>query len=306
MDNPRVSIGLPVHNGENYLREALDSILIQDYQDFELIVSDNASSDHTPDIIQEYAKREERIRSYRFDRNVGAAANFNRVFELARGEYFKWAAHDDLILPTFINKAVTALDRDPAIALCFCGVQVIDRDGRPTGMLFQPPDQAAAPSPSERFRALVLNDLECHEVFGLIRTSVLRRTGLIRPFVASDRTLRAELGLLGSFHYLPEYLFLSRDHPGRSVRAWPAHHLRAAWFDPTRADRRVLPHWRIFLEYWKCINMVLNSPTTRRQCRRHLACWPFHNMNWAWLLTDFIIALKPDSWRLIFRHRKAR
>jgi len=114
---PRVSIGLPVYNGENYLEEAIDSILAQTYKDFELIISDNASTDRTPDICQAYANKDPRIRYYRNEKNIGAAVNFNRVFELSSSEYFKWAAHDDIIAPDYISECIEILDNDDSIVL---------------------------------------------------------------------------------------------------------------------------------------------------------------------------------------------
>ena len=101
-DRPRVSIGLPVYNGENFLEFALDSILGQTFQDFELIISDNASTDATESICRRYAAKDSRIRYYRNPNNQGAAQNYNRVFALARGEYFKWAAHDDVCKPNYL------------------------------------------------------------------------------------------------------------------------------------------------------------------------------------------------------------
>ena len=100
---PRVSIGLPVLNGEKYVAEALDAILAQSFLDFELIISDNASTDATPDICADYARRDARIRLHRHPSNLGAAPNFNFVFQRSRGEYFKWAAHDDQISSDFIG-----------------------------------------------------------------------------------------------------------------------------------------------------------------------------------------------------------
>src|SRR3989337_590294 len=115
---PTVSIGLPVFNGEKYLRQALDSILAQTYQDFELIISDNASTDKTQQICREYVKKDSRIRYYRNKRNLGATRNHNRVFELSCGEYFKWASHDDLLAPEFLSRCVSVLDQDHSIVLC--------------------------------------------------------------------------------------------------------------------------------------------------------------------------------------------
>jgi glycosyltransferase involved in cell wall biosynthesis len=92
---PKVSIGVPVFNGENYLAQALESILAQDFADFEVIISDNCSTDKTPEICTSFAKRDSRVKYFRNDSNIGASPNYNRTFELSRGEYFKWCAHDD-------------------------------------------------------------------------------------------------------------------------------------------------------------------------------------------------------------------
>ena len=106
MSTPRVSIGLPVYNGEKYLRAALDCILRQDYADFELVICDNASSDGTEAICREYAARDGRIRYTRNETNIGASGNYKRVFELARGEFFKWASHDDTFHPSLVRRCM--------------------------------------------------------------------------------------------------------------------------------------------------------------------------------------------------------
>src|SRR2546425_9420098 len=93
---PQVSVGLPVYNGERYLAEALDSLLTQSYEDFELIICDNASTDRTGEIARSYAAKDKRVRYARNDKNLGAGGNFRRGFALASGEYFRWAASDDV------------------------------------------------------------------------------------------------------------------------------------------------------------------------------------------------------------------
>ncbi|MGH7450285.1 MAG: glycosyltransferase family 2 protein [bacterium] len=250
---PRVSIGLPVFNGENYLEETLKSILSQTYSDFELIISDNASTDNTQKICQDYAARDQRVRYFRNEENIGAARNFNRVFELSSGQYFKWAAHDDLIAPDYLQKCVKALAHDSSAILSQARVKIIDKDGQVMKEHSAMSRHAYSPRPSLRFKEMLKTDLRCFEVFGLIRASLLKKTPLIASYIASDRPLRAELALLGHFHEIPESLFLSRDHPKRSARAMPAHHQRAAWFDPAKAGKIVLPHWRIFFEYYMSI-----------------------------------------------------
>ena len=295
------SIGVPVFNGERYLEDALYSILAQTYSNFEVIISDNASTDRTQEICRDYQVQDHRIRYVRNEKNLGAARNFNRVFQLSSGEYFKWAAHDDLMDPDFLIKCVEALNRDPSVVLCYPRVRIIDESGKTLGHVHFKMDHIASPRPQDRFKDLVMADIWCFEVFGLIRAKALEKTRLIAGFIASDRILRAELGLLGRFCEIPEYLFLSRDHPERSIRALPAHHLRAAWFDPNACSRVVFPHWRILLEYLKCVNRVPLSPYERRCCRVHLIRWLGVHMNWARILSDLIIALSPESWRFFFR-----
>ena len=112
-----VSIGLPVYNGENYLSAAIESIAAQTFQDFELIISDNDSTDRTPEICRHYMMQDKRIRYFRNKRNLGAAPNYNRTYELSQGQYFKWTAHDDIICPDFLAKCVVALEAEPE-AVC--------------------------------------------------------------------------------------------------------------------------------------------------------------------------------------------
>ena len=130
---PRVSIGVPVYNGELYLERALDSILAQSFDDFEVIIADNASDDRTEQICRDYACRDARVRYVRNETNLGASANFNRTFALARGPYFKWAAHDDVLGTDFLLRCVEVLDSNPDVVLCHTKTQQIDEDGRVAG-----------------------------------------------------------------------------------------------------------------------------------------------------------------------------
>lgn len=106
---PAVSIGMPVYNGAQYIREALDSLLTQTFTDFELIISDNASSDATQVICEEYAQRDSRIRYVRQSENKGAAENFRFVLDCAQADLFMWAAYDDLWAPDYLMDATTLL-----------------------------------------------------------------------------------------------------------------------------------------------------------------------------------------------------
>ena len=300
---PRVSVGLPVHNGEAYLAEAIEAILGQSFADLELIVSDNASSDTTEEIVRGFEAADERISFQRHERNLGAAPNFNLTFQRASGEYFAWAAHDDVLEPEFLARCVEALDADPGAVIACTGVRFIDADGATLGDYRPATSRLDSENPVERFADLILNDHLCLEVFGLMRAEALRRTSLLGGYVNSDRVLLAELGLRGRFLRVPEPLFLSRDHPERSVRATPFH-LRGPWYDSLNAGRRSFPHLRTVAEYRRAVRTTPLSAVQRRRCLWQLARWPTVNMNWARALSDLVIGLDPRLAALLLRLKR--
>lgn len=107
---PRISIGMPVHNGEASIRKALDSLMNQSFTDFELIISDNASSDQTESICREYAQNDKRVKYIRQNSNLGAVANFEFVLDIAVGDYFMWAAADDSWVPDYCSNLISEYD----------------------------------------------------------------------------------------------------------------------------------------------------------------------------------------------------
>jgi glycosyltransferase involved in cell wall biosynthesis len=271
INQPRLSIGLPVYNGERFLRFALDSILGQTYRDFELIISDNASNDGTMLICQDYAARDSRIRYYRNLENIGAAENFNRVFTLARGLYFKWAAADDLISPTFLEKCISILDQDPSVILSYTKVDRIDSSGE-LGGTYDYKMRVDDPAPHIRFSDLILINHFCVAIFGVFRRDSLARTPLIGKFVGSDRVLLAELGLQGRFCEIPEYLFHRRDHPQASGRMFNIYK-RLAWFDPRKENAINLVYWKVGLEYLKSVRRVPLPWLEKARCFRTWVRW---------------------------------
>ncbi|PXY17066.1 glycosyl transferase [Prauserella sp. PE36] len=272
---PRLSIGLPIYNGERYLAESLDALLGQTYEDFELIISDNASTDGTQEICREYAARDGRIRYLRQRTNIGACPNHNVTVHEARGELFKWASHDDLYGRDLLKVCVDALDERPDVVLAHSYKALIDEHGAVT----RPVEYTLttdSPSAPERFRS-VLFGVGGDDFYGVIRTDVLRRTPLNGSYHHSDRTITAELALLGRFHQVPELLFFRRDHPGRAERAKPTIRARCANMDPIRADRLRHPTVRLLGEYvWGFIDAIRRTPLSqadRWKCYGHLAHW---------------------------------
>ncbi len=286
---PHVSVGLAVYNGERYLKETLESILAQTFGDFELVISDNGSTDGTPEICRAYAARDRRIRYYRHEQNRGASWNFNRVFELSSGKYFKWAACDDLCAPEYLARCVEVLERDPSVVLCHSRTAYIDEAGRVTGE-YDLRSNITSPRAHERFRDLICIQHWCFQVYGVIRSEILRTTGLLSGYAAPDRVLLARLGLLGKFHEVPEYLFSWRRHPEQAAQIFRTRHSRAVLYDPALKGRILLPTWRLLLDYINVIREVPLSPNERIRCYVHLTRYLRSNRNWARLGMNVITA----------------
>lgn len=287
MDNtkPKLSIGLPVFNGENYLAEALDSLLTQTFTDFEIIVSDNNSTDRTEEICLTYAAQDPRIRYYPNEENRGAAWNYNRVFDLAQAEYFKWAAHDDLCAPDLFLRCIEILDNDPSVVLAYSKTRIINERGETV----RKPEYRLNTNSSnvrDRFRDLICIPHECFPVFGVIRSEVLRQTPRIGSYTSSDRPLLAELALYGRFYEIPEYLFVRRVHPKSSDIAYRDRHDRTTWFDPAKKGRIVFPRWRVWFEYFRALQRVSLGGFERAACHIYLIEWL--HLHWKGMLVDLV------------------
>ena len=262
----RLSIGLPVYNGENYLASALDSLLKQSFADFELIISDNASTDRTAEICRVFAASDGRIRYHRNETNIGAARNYNQTLALARGEYFKWASHDDVCHSEFLQKCIATLDTRSDIVLCHSRSQGIGARGDVKGYYGEEIafDQA---QPAQRLWQVISRPHVCIAVFGVMRRDVLLRTIRHGDWVGADRNLLAELSLYGKIGLLPEFLFQRREHPDASIHKFEDESERLAWFDPALAGTVSYPTWRRLQEYLKA---VVRSPLASAE---KLACY---------------------------------
>ena len=272
---PRLSVGLPVYNGSSYLAESIEALLGQTFEDFELIISDNASTDETPDVCRHYEKLDSRVRYFRQPRNIGLAPNHNFCVEQARGELFKWAAGDDLYARDLLAKCVAALDEYPQVVLVHSYTAMIDGDGK----VFQAnayPLASSSPRAPDRFRSL-LNDSGGDDDGGVMRKDVLLRTAMKESYHHADRTIITEVALHGPFYQVPEWLYFRRDHPDRAERSHPSIRGRCANMDPRRANRWTNPVPRLLAEYVLAyVRMIQRSPLTpaeRRECYRYLAEW---------------------------------
>jgi len=236
---PKLSIGMPVHNGERFLRETMGSLLSQTFRDYELVISDNGSSDETEAICRSFAAQDGRVRYIRHHVNRGAAWNYNCVVREAKGQYFKWAAADDLCAAEYLERCVYILDNCPDVILSYPKTVIIDEEGNPK----RPYDDQLhllSPHAAERFRSLMTLIGECNAVFGVMRLQVLRRTALIANYIASDVALLAELSLHGKFFQVPDELFFRRDHV-RASSSDKSIDSQMMFFDPAQRAKIVLP-----------------------------------------------------------------
>ena len=286
---PKVSVGVPVYNGEDFLAETLDCLLDQTFPDFELVISDNASTDRTEEICRKYAEDDPRIRYVRNGRNIGITRNFNQLFFLARGEYFKWAAHDDLVSRDYLQRCVAVLDADPSVVLVSPRVRLIDDEGHPLHFdkernLYVSPhgetvppipflsDAGYSPVPRHRFADVALHlkgGLEIAYVHGLMRSEALARTTLLEPYIGSDKIMVAQLSLLGMVREIPEELFSWRIHPRHSGRKKPS--LATRDLDPNRGSVPAYPSLQQLRGYFRSITRSPLPPRDKVLCTGTLA-----------------------------------
>jgi glycosyltransferase involved in cell wall biosynthesis len=282
-NKPRVSIGMPVYNGEKYISKAIDSIICQTYPDFVLIISDNASTDRTHEICLEYLKADNRIKYFRNKKNIGGPNNYNRVFGLSQTEFFKWAAYDDVLAPDFLKKCINILDKYPNVVGCHCKTGRIDWAGNflgyyNDGLL----KHISSPNQHERFRDLIGLYYTTTPFHGVYRSSVFARSQLHGTYIGADRNLVAELSLFGPIYEIPECLFFWREHPDSYTsifygknRKYTLDRLKSesAWW--SHEGSTYFPHWKNCSEYFKSINRVEPSLIKRLQCRSEVFKWFF-------------------------------
>lgn len=279
---PLVSIGLPVFNGEQFLRQSLDSILLQTYVKFELIISDNASTDRTESICRHYAERDPRIQYHRQPRNRGVTWNFRQVALLAHGEYFLWMAHDDYLAPEYVDRCIVFLQKNPGTVLCYSKAIEVDEQGTELARKEQVLQADTYPA-HKRFRELIRMEHNCESIFGLIRTDVLKKTSIHGDFPDSDRCVLAELALYGPFAKLPEYLFFHREHAKRVTKQFPTRQERMVRLNPDRRLGLVFPHFRQLREYVAAIHRAPLNLQKRCSCYLQL-------LRWVWVYKPRLLA----------------
>ncbi|MFN8015309.1 MAG: glycosyltransferase [Acidimicrobiia bacterium] len=273
--SPKVSIGLPIYNaGEEFTRAAIETILNQEYEDFEFLISDNGSTDEiTVETIEEYAKKDDRIIFIRGRRNLGAQPNYDRLFEQSRGEYFSWKAHDDRFDSKWLGACVDALDSNPKAVLAYTDHIEIDEHGNQLDLNTDYSIDTDNDDPVARFLSLACDPHPCYPLFGLMRSSTLASTNLHGNYVGSDRVLLAEFAANGKFVHIPEKYFLHGEHSLRSVNVHEKEHERRNWFDVNYTKKFDFPNWKYVKEYYKAINRSAMTKEEKRRAIRGMQRW---------------------------------
>jgi glycosyltransferase involved in cell wall biosynthesis len=266
---PLVTIGLPVFNGEKYLERSLDAILAQTYENIELVISDNASTDRTESICRRYAAKHQKIRYSRNDANIGVFRNNNKVIELGTGEYFMLAGHDDLRSPEQIARCVAVLEENPQYVMAYVATTYIGENDEELDIKETVLDVGSTDVVT-RFREIIRVDHKIEPGYGLIKYVAMSNVRF-GHYADSDRVLIAELGLRGPFYRISESLFFRRDHPLNSTQH--SRYGRSDWYNPGRKSRFVFPYCRQGLEYCKAIARSELNFETKFRCYRAMGTW---------------------------------
>jgi len=237
-----VSIGLPTLNGERWLAKALDSLLAQSHGNFEIVISDNGSSDDTAGIVQRYAKEDGRIRHFRNQYVLPHYDSLNQAFRLSQGDYFMWATDHDVWEETFIEQLLEALLANSDTALVYPRSSFIGPDDEEIERFDQSLSTEGL-SPAERFLKILVELTRFNMFFGLYRTEHLRKTRLFPAFLGGGRLLLCELSLHGEIRQVTNCLLhLRRKNP--EERAYDAERRRIETLFADERDKwkKLAPH----------------------------------------------------------------
>jgi glycosyltransferase involved in cell wall biosynthesis len=242
---PPVSVAIPAYNCERYIAQSIESLLNQSYGDFELVISDNASTDGTEAICRRYAAEDSRVRYVRRTENIGGPGNFRHVFSLCSGKYHKWSTADDHWHPDFLREAVAVLDARPDVVLCYPKTQLINAEGQKIED-YDDNLELADDSPRQRFRDLFRLIGLCNAHLGLLRRDAMLKTQLIAGHLASDVDFLAEMALIGKFHVLPDVRFYRRFHAASSSWARGDTKHQTAYYAPKAKGMSAVGTWKRF------------------------------------------------------------
>ena len=298
-----VSIGLPVYNGENFLSEAIESVLAQTYRNLEVIICDNASTDRTEAICEKYATQDARINYHRNTTNLGAGANYDKCFHLSNGEFFKWIAHDDTIAPTFVEKTLLELKSNSSAIACVTGVMKIDETGESIGNWNFEKLNLMSNFPSARFHSFLFHRPKNTDFFGLYRSCILRDSVLHGNYNHADNIFLAEMALRGKTIRIDGILFFNRIHSlqySRSVMLSTSSNEIANWWAGKNSETQnhSTPTVTLWRNYLKRVNGNLSPSPELVRCYLSLFAWLFQRKIIRIFTIELIRSIAPDLYKI--------
>jgi len=217
MNAPLVTLGMPARNEAEFIRESLDCLLAQTYPNVEIIIADNASTDGTAEICQEYARKYPNVRHVRHEKILAQHDNFNSLPPLAKGKYFCWMAGHDLWESTFVAECVKVLEAKPKCVLAFPRTTELTRDKRPIREAIRHFDIEKM-SPGRRFREVMWR-VDCHYVYGMWRLEAMLQSKIFQPIPAPDRVFLSEMAMKGTFAPAEAYKYCRLNRPEKQDEA---------------------------------------------------------------------------------------
>ena len=296
--NPLISIGMPIYNEQSHLRKTLDSVLSQDYHNFELIISDNCSNDDTDLICKEYAAKDNRICYSRNHINIGATDNFVKLFELSQGDYFALISGHDIWDKMFLSSCLEILLQDPSVVLCHPQATWINTDDQNLGVIGGILETRGLDRVS-RFQIVLWGVVYGYPIYGMIRTSALKQATLGLKVVAPDHILLAELSLIGTFAYIPKPLLYMRRL--QDYGSWESYIKKI--FNQNISDLSTPElFWQMIAQYVQIINKQLGDGLEKDTLTSFLPVCLLTKYNW--ILTGLSAANEQTkSGDVEFNHR---
>ena len=310
MNGPMVTVGIPTYNRAHLLREAIDSVLAQSYRDFTLLVSDNASTDETSEVVESFA--DPRIRYVRAQENIGMVANFNRLVELAETELIMLLPDDDMLYPGYLGAVVDVLQRYPAVGVAHTAFDEIDIESRvrKRAVSFVSSKHARLLEPGQAYLERSMTSIAICFSTATFRTSAIREAGGQRPEEEpfADVPLFMRIALKWDFAYLDSALVGFRTHEETETK-------RLASKDGQELDARdrLLTYARIFFDRRMGFLEGAKLPSRLRRRYRSLATLRFladrGGLGASWMETTSglwsvvrlypAILAHPLAWRLV-------
>lgn len=242
---PRISIGIPIYYGETFLKETLDNILEQNFNDFEIIITDNNPGGEPAEIAELYSKQYGNITYIKHKSNIGALINWNSIIDYIQGDFFIYAGAHDLWSPELLKKLLSLLENNEDAILVYAPSYWMSPEGEITSISTGFVDTTGQ-NIINRFNSIFWGGQDA--LYGLIKTSALKKTCLQKQIIGSGALWLSELSLIGNFIVCTDvkrYRRINRESQNREERLIRYH-------KTLFKKKRILlfPYWRFFFSYF--------------------------------------------------------